>query len=866
MIDPEIDALVTRLGLTPDEIDLLVGVFRRASLRVSAESASAPTLILPDGDRPPGEAGPSLPVASDGRYADRGRIATGGMGEVRRVLDQVLEREAAIKILKPALASEPHLIAQFVREARVTAQLQHPNVVAVHELGRLPDGQLFFTMQEVIGDTFTDVIRDLHALSRRGRWGTTESGWTFRRVIDVFHKVCLTVAFAHDRSVVHGDLKPDNVMVGAYGEVRVMDWGLASVVEPGGTGSANGGVAGTPAYMAPEQAFAEPRTQLSDVYALGATLYEVLTGQAPFTEPNPHDVLRRLRRGDRPVPPARIEEGLLFAETRGFHDPPESDALAVPRALANIVKRAMARDPEERHPSAQALADDVSSWLEGTRRTEEARALVAQATEQIPEIEALRVRVDELRHLARTHLAGIARSAPDLLKRPAWVQEDEAALLEREADLREADVEGLLRGVSSVMPGLPEIHVALAERLRAQHAAREAANDHRAAGRIEVHLRAHVTVLPRAHPGRNELAAYLKGDGEVTLATLPQGAEVEVLRYLPVDRRLIASPTTALGVTPLARVKLAMGSYLLRIRAPDRPPVSYPVQIERNGRWTGGPPHETEPAPILLPPDLGPDACYVPAGWARLGGTDGALRPVWVDGFVADRYPVTNAAYIRFLDALVADGREDEALRHVPRERTGTSESQPVYGRSPSGGFVLIADEDGDRWEPDWPVVLVDHADARAYAAWWAARTDLPWRLPSEWEWEKGARGVDGRAFPWGDHEEDTWACTLHAHPGRPLLTPVSSFPEDESPYGLRHCAGNVHEWVLEARDEPLPAAGTRARLPAERDAVFRIIRGGGWHMAVRHARCELRHATQALSRLPYLGFRLVRSLLPSDG
>jgi serine/threonine protein kinase/formylglycine-generating enzyme required for sulfatase activity len=853
----DISDIVTRLRLSAEDEAALHDLVRRAAAQ------KADTVLLPQSGAAPRTVR-EIPLEPS-RYQDRGRIATGGMGEVRRVFDHVLDRLVAMKVLRPDLSHQEHLVRRFVEEAKLTAQLQHPNVVAVHEIGRLPhaDGKgprWFFTMKEVQGHTLTEVIGEVHTASREGAWGTSPGGWTLRRMIDVFHKVCLTVAFAHDHGVVHGDLKPDNVMVGAYGEVQLMDWGLSARLQETGY-APDVGITGTPVYMAPEQARGTPRSRLTDVYALGATLYHMLSGQLPFPNESPQDVVMRLVRGERPSPLRRVEEIVAFSETRAYldrTDAGEGNNPPIPRELADAVTRAMATE-KLRTPSALALAEQAEAWLEGSRRAEELRALVQQATSRLPEVRALRERARGLSERAQSLATTVPRSSPDLEKREIWALEDQAAELAAEADRHEFDIEGTLRAVSNLMPGLAEAHEALARQLREQHEQRERSGDIQGAEQVEVRLRAHVRALPTSSALRQELQLYLKGDGEVHLLSDPTGAKVAVHKQMLVDRRLMSSPTSRLSATPV-RAKLAMGSYVLVLHFPGGQEVRYPVLIERNARWTGIPPGTTSPEPIRLPAELGPNECCVPAGWAKLGDEEhGGPKPVWVEGFVIDRFPVTNRQYLEFLNDLAEHGRNSEALRHAPRERTGTGLARSIYVQDDDGRFSVGVDEDGDAWDPDWPVVLIDWDDACAYASWRAARTSLPWRLPSEWEWEKAARGVDGRAYPWGEHPEDTWACTLHAHTGRPLLSVVDSYPEDESPYGVRGCAGNVHEWCLESHGPPKLAANARAPSPWTGPSDLRITRGGAWNLAIRHARCGTRHGTQAHSRLPFVGFRLAR-------
>lgn len=146
----------------------------------------------------------------------------GGMGEVRSVYDPLLERVVAQKVLSAALVADGEPIARFLDEAHITAQLQHPGVVLVHDLEHLPNGAVAFTMKQLDGRTMAQVIRDVHAASAR-RWGATPDGWTLRRLVGALRRVCEAVAYAHDRGVVHLDLKPGNVMLGEYGEVLVFD-------------------------------------------------------------------------------------------------------------------------------------------------------------------------------------------------------------------------------------------------------------------------------------------------------------------------------------------------------------------------------------------------------------------------------------------------------------------------------------------------------------------------------------------------------------------------------------------------------------------------------------------------------------------
>ncbi len=805
---------------------------------------------------------PSAAPSAEGlpqRYEDLGVIGHGGMGEVHRVRDRELGRTLAMKFIHPELARSRSVMARFLEEAQVTAQLQHPGVVPVYDLGTLPDSRAFFTMKEIVGRTLGDVIRDLHAAAEAGR-DEAAGGWTFRRVIDAFLKVCETVSYAHARGVIHRDLKPTNIMVGDFGEVMVADWGLAKVqgapepgpvtLEPVSTvrsqdealATRAGGIAGTPAYMPPEQARADfdavgPR---SDVYALGAILYEILSGAPPYDGPTAESVLAQVLDGPPPPPRAR--------------------ALRIPDELAALCMHAMAHEPTARFPDAGHLASELSAWLDGARKREQAQRLVDQASALLPEMDHLRSVAASLHQEASRLLARVRPHDPVERKRRGWAMQDEADRLEWQAALKEVELSQLLGAALTHAPDLPQAHDMLAEQYRARHAAAEAQRDRLAA--------AHYLALLRRHDSGKH-ASYLRGDGMLTLWTDPPGAEVELCVFERVERRLEAVPFRMLGRTPLHEVPLPMGSYLLRIRAPGRLEVVYPVQIGREEHWDGVPPGGSDPTPIILPRRdlLGPDDCYVPAGWAWVGGdpeAPGTLpkRRVWVDGFVLKRFPVTNQAYVGFLNHLVANGREEDAQRHVPRERSGNVRDQgaPIYGRNAAGRFVLRQDADGFFWGPTWPVASIDQQSARAFCAWLASTTGTPWRLPGELEWEKAARGVDGRFYPWGDLLDPTWCNMADTNPGSPAPAPVDAFPSDESPYGVQGMAGNVRDWCLDrwSATGPDELSGPD---PGEDPSVLRVVRGGCWDGGGFACRAAGRLRVAAGRRGPDIGLRMARTV-----
>jgi serine/threonine protein kinase/formylglycine-generating enzyme required for sulfatase activity len=809
-------------------------------------------------------------MGADERYVDLGLIGVGGMGEVRRVQDTELHRVVAMKRVRADVNASPTALARFVDEVQATAQLQHPGIVPVYDTGRTADGAVWFTMKEVRGRTLTEVIREVHGASVE-RWETTPDGWNLRRLVTVVHQASQAVGYAHERGVVHRDLKPDNVMVGTHGEVQVMDWGLCKIVgrddpeteaiflERARDATIVGRVMGTPSYMAPEQARGDLAAidARTDVYALGAMLYEVLAGRAPYGGRTWAEIVANVRSGPPPAPSQATRSIEGAAPTAGWGDEepaaepapigPAGGWLPIPEDLELACAKAMARDPAQRYPTAAAFAADLAAWLDGSRRREVALAVVAQAEALGPEAQTLLSRAAALRAEAKALLAGIPAPAPEDVKAPGWAREDEAEALERRAGLVGLRREELLRGALTHAPDLAEAHAALVELELERHAAAEAVRDAGGVARSELRLDEHVPKLPAGHPVAERAAAWLRGQGALTLRTDPEGAEVQLFRYELRLRRLVEVPVRTLR-SPVRDLPLPMGSYLCVLRHPGRAEVRYPVLIGRGERWEGAP-------RLPLAAEIGSEDCYVAEGWYWCGGDPGAANAWprerrWVDAFVVRRFPVTNREYLAFLDDLVATGREAEALEHAPRERAGTAGEHGalIYGFD-GRSFSLRPDADGDLWEPDHPVVMVSWRGATAFAEW----TGPGWRLPTDDEREKAARGVDGRIFPWGDRYDPSWACSQWSHTGRARLQPVDSFPVDCSVYGARGMAGNTMEWcadVFRLPDGSAYGAGT-----------VRVLRGGSWSIQPINARIARRGRLDPGHRNHDVGFRLARSV-----
>jgi eukaryotic-like serine/threonine-protein kinase len=269
-------------------------------------------------------------------------LGAGGMGAVWTVDDKLVGRRVALKVMRSDAASAPEQRAMFLREARVQGQLEHPAIVPVYDIGFDATGAAYFTMKRVRGRTLSNIFAELRTGSARAR-----IQYSPRRLLAALSSVCLAVDFAHRHGVVHRDLKPANIMLGEYGEVNVLDWGVCRVLadEPVGGAPDVAQVIGTPAYMSPEQRVGAAVGQTSDVFSLGAILFEALT-------------LRRLIEVERTN--ELRAEGALTVE------------------LAAICTRATADNAADRYPSARALADEIEAYLDGERSMELRRQMASQ--------------------------------------------------------------------------------------------------------------------------------------------------------------------------------------------------------------------------------------------------------------------------------------------------------------------------------------------------------------------------------------------------------------------------------------------------------------------------------------------------------
>ena len=362
--------------------------------KLSASIGPVPRVLLRDttqGDDPSPIAQPSsseMPAARPDRLQLFGEIARGGMGAVLKGRDSDLGRELAVKVLLERHGQDPDLVRRFVEEAQIAGQLQHPGIVPVYELGAFADARPYFTMKLVKGRTLAEMLAarpakiehkpEAPAKDHSNNPSLALQACEIResdlpRFLAIFEAIAQTMAYAHARGVIHRDLKPSNVMVGSFGEVQVMDWGLAKVLAKGGIAddaaagkqppqetviatarsaddgdlSHPGSIMGTPAYMAPEQARGETSRvdERADVFALGSILCELLTGEPAFTGRSAGEIHRKAALGDTASALARI------------------DASAADSDLIALAKDCLSREPEARPRDAASVSGRIASYL-----------------------------------------------------------------------------------------------------------------------------------------------------------------------------------------------------------------------------------------------------------------------------------------------------------------------------------------------------------------------------------------------------------------------------------------------------------------------------------------------------------------------
>jgi len=774
------------------------------------DSRPAPADGEDEGTRP----GPRLPGSE--RYSLEQKLGEGGAGVVWLARDQVLHRTVALKVLTSGFEEDGSQVQRFLFEAQTTGRLDHPGVIPVYDVGKLPDDRWFYTMQLIEDRDFEAVLKQ-----RESDDGRADAP-PLPRLLKRFSRVCLTVAYAHDSGIIHRDLKPANILLGAYGEVYVVDWGLAKLYDediapdaPVPDSRDDGEVAGTPYYMSPEQIRGEnseldPRT---DVYSLGVILYRILTGRFPFDDDSVTALLLQVETEDPPDPREVVEER------------------EVPDPLAEAALEALAHEPGDRM-SARQLGERVTDYLEGVkerrRRAERAENLLDRARALHEAYLQTRETVETQHSELDERLAALGPSDGLEVRRLLWEQQ-------HRIDERAHEAEELYsKCVQATRESLELAETDEARRLLTDlywYKYEEARDDRDEAK--AVYFR---SLVEEYDEGRydDRLA-----DEASLLVRLPPDADGELFRETSVGPLLelqeVDVDWTAMPAT------VPTGTYRIRVETPDRRRAELPIEVSGS---------ELAEIDLQIPeaPEQA-DFCFVPTGQYTIGGDDLAPKSLpdetlELDAFFMRTYPVTIGEYCEFLNAL-AECDFEEAKSRSPRMADGSAYYLEIDEEAHHFS-VPTADKDGHEWQADWPAIMINWYDARRFVEWVSSRDGRDYRLPNEIQWEVAARGIDGRAFPWGNGFDPVLCHMVESAHGRPTPESVGTYRYDRSPFGVHDMAGLVIEWT---------------RTPSGPDDDQYIQRGGGYNSPSNWCRAAARKNNQADRPYRSFGFRYVLEL-----
>ena len=823
-------------------------------------------------------------------FSNMGEIGRGGSGLVMGATDAALGRLVAVKLLRPEYRFSREHIERMVREARATAQLEHPNIVPMHSLGLDKKYGVYFTMKKLQGDTLRNVLRQL-------RDGNPEylKEYPWTKLLAIFLKACQGISYAHSKGVIHRDLKPENILVGKYGEVTIIDWGLVRKMKPVKTSvdisderkftierneekeeirfagkeysnlTVDDFINGTPRYMAPEQAVGwnSKLDHRCDIYAMGVILYEIMTFHNPFDQ-------------------FKIESEVLNAVSNGTYIPPgqtKPNGKLITPEMEAICLKAMALEVSDRYQTVTDLIHDIynyqserevtaykASWyahlVKWSKRNPLKVAVLVGAIMAVLASGFSLILLDHFSyHEHMRQIRDLRERGKVCLQELGKMLDDRALLLQNlplvssfrgyevDANLKIEEKESeliniydqaylLLNGLSTISQQRPIVSVIreeiIIERL-------EFASRYQRMGEINRWLgMARTGFGMNFEYCSNEMRLFLKetekhqrGDCQLQIVSQPFGAEVKIFPITldPLDKCLktAAEPLKMLVFAlQTGKYLLPKGDYLLKFSLPDRPTVLYPLYLQHA---------EILDLLVQIPKNIPREMVYVPGGRSLLGGKtsqSSQFRTVNIPSFFILEREVTFAEYLEFWLSL---GSESERMEHLSEVSLFAGSYYRMPAWTPDGTLIegLVSVN---------PVVGISAESAMAYCHWLSQKNDWNCRLPTADEWEKAARGVDGRLYPWGNYFDSGKAFireNLQASQTYGRWAPSRQFPGDVSIYGAYDMAGNVREWsstvftdgsglyqikgsssVATKRYLPLGGAGDMPLIPS--DVGFRYV------------------------------------------
>ncbi len=734
-----------------------------------------------------------------GKYEIISALGRGAFATVHLAQDTVLHRKVALKILHPPLLVDPDFVRRFENDARAAAQLDHPHIVTVYELGQA-EGRIFIAMQYLSGGSLADRLADVGPLS-------------FVDAVTAAVQIAGALDYAHALGFIHRDVKPTNVLFDARGDAVLADFGLVTAAESSVIArSSVGGTVGTPAYIPPELWENQPAQPATDVYALACVFYEALTGEILFKGESSPAVMR--------------------AHFRPPHFP-GTWPQGVPQGIEGVLRRALAQAPDERIATPGAFAAEVQELAERAADpllapyTALQAALAAEDWSKALQL-AAEVRAEDPDYRDVTALAQQAAEAQAREERTQWAAQwrTQALAAAKAGDLRAARTAA--QKWAEMAPESTEAQ-ALLDRVneRLQSAATKITRESSPPARGTQPSDA----VEPTRPDSGGFPSALWG----AVGILALGLVVAVIALL---NSLRVSPAPTPTYTPtVTRTSTC---------TPIPTATATPTPIPR-------PSLTPTSAPILAPGATrvrerdGMTMVYVPAGEFEMGSTDGdddeqPVHTVALDAFWLDQTEVTNAQFAFFLN------------------EQGNQEEGGVTWLDIDDSDCLI-EESGDTFQSqsgyaDHPVIEVSWYGAEAYCEWAGGQ------LPTEAEWEYAARGPEGFVYPWGNSWQPGLAnCDEDdCEDGFEYMSPVGSFPAGASWVGALDMSGNVWEWVADWYDAEYYARSPRENPTGPEEGEYRVLRGGSLWDSADFSRCGFRGRGNPGYGNVNGGFRCVRT------